>query len=103
LVPQPNGGALKAGGTPGNRGGTGRPPNAFKDFMRRVSDSPEAREHFERVILLGPYGKDGSDFWEAFKLAAAYGYGKPEQVRVIAGDAERPISMGVIHKFPPPK
>ena len=34
LVPQPHGGALKAGGTPGNVGGTGRPPNAVRAVMR---------------------------------------------------------------------
>lgn len=33
-VPQPHGGALNRGGTPGNKGGTGRPPNALREEMR---------------------------------------------------------------------
>jgi hypothetical protein len=35
-VPQPNGGALNAGGTPGNRVGTGRPPNELVAISRCV-------------------------------------------------------------------
>ena len=43
-VQQPHGGALNSGGTPGNRGGTGRPPSE----VRRV-----AREAFaERLPIL---------------------------------------------------
>ena len=34
LVPQPHGGALRTGGTPGNAGGHGRPPNAMRAVMR---------------------------------------------------------------------
>ena len=34
LVPQPHGGALKAGGTPGNVGGTGRPKAELRATLR---------------------------------------------------------------------
>lgn len=33
-IPQPNGGALYAGGVKGNKGGTGRPPNALRALAR---------------------------------------------------------------------
>lgn len=34
LVVQPHGGALKTGGNPGNRGGSGRTPSALRDRLR---------------------------------------------------------------------
>lgn len=34
LIPQPHGGALRAGGKPGNRGGSGVPPSALRDRLR---------------------------------------------------------------------
>lgn len=37
LVPQPNGrGALLSGGQPGNKGGTGRPPNEIRAMLRET-------------------------------------------------------------------
>lgn len=36
LVEQPHGGALLAGGVPGNRGGTGRPPNDVREKLKGV-------------------------------------------------------------------
>lgn len=35
LAPQPHGGALRNGGTPGNKGGTGRPKNEIREAARR--------------------------------------------------------------------
>ena len=35
LAPQPHGGSLRNGGTPGNRGGTGRPKNEIREAARR--------------------------------------------------------------------
>ena len=34
LVPQPTGGFLTPGGTPGNRGGSGRPPSTIREHCR---------------------------------------------------------------------
>jgi hypothetical protein len=36
LIPQEHGGALLAGGVPGNKGGTGRPPNVLRSKSRAV-------------------------------------------------------------------
>lgn len=33
-IPQPHGGALNSGGVPGNKGGTGRPPNEVRALAR---------------------------------------------------------------------
>lgn len=49
-VPQPHGGALNAGGTPGNKGGTGRPPNEFKDFLAKLLDDPKVRDSVEQIL-----------------------------------------------------
>ena len=36
MVVQEHGGALKSGGTPGNKGGTGRPPNELRGTLREI-------------------------------------------------------------------
>ena len=36
MVAQEHGGALKSGGTPGNKGGTGRPPNELRGTLREI-------------------------------------------------------------------
>ena len=36
MVAQEHGGALKAGGTPGNKGGSGRPPNELRGTLREI-------------------------------------------------------------------
>ena len=36
VVPQKHGGALLTGGVPGNKGGTGRPPNELRGSMREI-------------------------------------------------------------------
>lgn len=41
-IPQPHGGALNAGGTPGNAGG-GRPKKAFKQFLAELREDPDAQ------------------------------------------------------------
>lgn len=37
LIPQPHGGALLTGGVPGNKGGTGRPPDWLKALKREAA------------------------------------------------------------------
>ena len=37
-IPQPHGGALNSGGTPGHRGGSGRPPHSIKRRFRDLAD-----------------------------------------------------------------
>ena len=47
LIPQPHGGALKPGGTPGNAGGTGRPPSQIRAALAHSFD--ERRYIYEKI------------------------------------------------------
>ena len=49
-VAQPHGGALNSGGTPGNKGGTGRPPKEFKDWLASLLDDDTVREQAEAIL-----------------------------------------------------
>lgn len=39
LIPQPHGGALLAGGKPGNKGGPGRPKEELREKLARLSEA----------------------------------------------------------------
>ena len=50
-IRQPNGkGALYAGGVPGNKGGTGRPPNWLRDYCDELLARPETKEQVEEIL-----------------------------------------------------
>jgi len=68
MVAQEHGGALKSGGTPGNKGGTGRPPSAIREHCRG--------SFAERVAIL----EDIAD-------------GKPLSMTKIDGDEEITIQV----------
>ena len=68
-IPQKHGGALLAGGQPGNRGGLGKPPSALRERLRgsleqrievleEIADNPDAldRDRIKAVDILGKYG-----------------------------------------------
>lgn len=68
LIPQKHGGALYAGGVPGNRGG-GRPPSAVRrlarlEFEKRIptlakladDDEERTRDRIRAIDVLGKYG-----------------------------------------------
>lgn len=48
-VPAHGNGALKTG-NPGNKGGTGRPPNAFQNFVDEVASHPELQRKVRTVL-----------------------------------------------------
>jgi hypothetical protein len=82
LVPRPNGrGALWSGGTPGNAGGSGRPPDEFKALMRSLADRGA------RALAVASILDDPSNplFLPAAKWATEQGYGKPAQSREVTG------------------
>ncbi len=69
MVRQPHGGALRVGGTPGNRGGAGAPPSELRARLRgsagdriaiaeEIADDPEASnaDRLRAVDLLFKYG-----------------------------------------------
>lgn len=71
LIPQPHGGALYAGGVPGNRGG-GRPPSRIRGIARKAFG--------ERVRLLAEIADDGEesarDRIRAIDVLGRYGLGQ---------------------------
>lgn len=50
MIPQAHGGALLAGGMPGNKGGPGRPPNSETEFWEGCADDPAVQERIREVL-----------------------------------------------------
>jgi hypothetical protein len=50
FVPAHGGGKLNAGGTPGHRGGSGRPPNELKAFWASLLNGEASRNELKRVL-----------------------------------------------------
>lgn len=102
MIPQPHGGALR-NGNPGNKGGTGRPPNAFRAQVAAISDRMKLPEIMgkiaagqERVIetdegeVAIALTKD-TDRIAATKLLWSYAHGQPAQsVDVTSGGETLP-------------
>lgn len=87
LRPQPHGGALRNGGT--NKGGTGRPPDAFKAMCRALACSAEEAA---TTVLGNP---DHPAFVGALKWASEHGYGKPSQTIEHTGEGGGPVQVQV--------
>lgn len=64
-IPQPNGGALYAGGVPGNKGGTGRPPN-----LARYKAGEALVDGVDRMKQLMYGAKEESNQIRAFEALA---------------------------------
>ena len=75
LIPQPNGGALNSGGTPGNKGGTGRPPNLVRQLARE-----KVYAGIPHIAKLMTDAKRDADQIAAFAALARLGI--PNQVEV---------------------
>ena len=84
IVPQPHGGALRVGSKPGNKGGTGRPPAAFKDFLAKLRANPKALEALER----GACDETLKSFGSAWKLITEYDPDKPAARKELSGKVE---------------
>jgi hypothetical protein len=81
LVEQPHGGALLSGGVPGNKGGTGRPPDEFKARMRELVTRAEVEQELETVLGT----RDHPQWLGALKYATEHGYGKPKESLEVSG------------------
>lgn len=66
---------LLPGGKPGNKGGTGRPPNTYKLFLADILESEEHREEFRKVAKNGNHPA----FIAATKHATEHTIGKPKE------------------------
>lgn len=73
-VPQAHGGALNAGGTPGNAGG-GRPPNWLRDFCDDLLASEACKKQVEEILA----DKEHPAFATMWKAAGDRAKGKPAQ------------------------
>lgn len=84
LVKRPNGaGALLSGGVPGNKGGTGRPPDEFKARMRELASAPAVERELVRVMKSARH----REWMNALRYATEHGYGKAkEHVQVDVND-----------------
>ncbi len=81
-MPGRNGGKLLAGGKPGNKGGTGRPPDEFKEAMAQLASRAERLATLE-TILSDP---SHQYFMAALKHCTEYGYGKAKDTQEVKGD-----------------
>lgn len=111
LVPLPNGkGALRKG-NPGNKGGSGRPTDKFKQRMRALlehkrsvkADGPTAKadaefaiEAFLRECLDGQHGE--AAFFRALDRVSDRAVGKVPNVSEIRGSDE-PLRVIVEHQY----
>lgn len=86
-VPQSHGGALNAGGTPGNAGG-GRPQKAFKDFLSELRKDPEVQDALARAAK----DETSTSFRAAHSIMAQYDTEKPAERKVIQLDGPQGIS-----------
>jgi hypothetical protein len=78
MRPGKNGGLLRAGGTPGNKGG-GRPRNAWREFCREMLHDEKVRDALMKRARKGQHA--------TLKLLVAHGEGMPTQKITIDADA----------------
>lgn len=94
LVPQPHGGALRNGGT--NRGGSGRPPDKFRDSLRALACNGATVRRLKK-ILNGGKGVEDSDFLSAYRYVVDRAYGKAPLTHE-GGDERRPLVIRLVHE-----
>lgn len=88
-IPQKHGGALNPGGTKGNRGGPGRPPNAVREALR---------QHGWAFVQAGAaVAKDASHpkWFDYGKFAVEMTEGKPVQAIDAKVQAVIEVSVGL--------
>jgi hypothetical protein len=78
-IPQPHGGALNAGGTPGNKGG--RPRNEFIEWCEELLNDPATREAAAAILK----DKDHRAFKAMFSEVADRVHGKAKQNVELSG------------------
>lgn len=84
-VPQAHGGALQVG-NPGNKGGTGRPPNWLKDWCDELLANDKAKKQVEEILQ----DKDHQAYHQMWKAVSDRAAGKPGLSLEVKGE--------IIHK-----
>lgn len=80
-VPSHGKGKLLTGGMPGNKGGTGRPPDAFKALCQELASGAKTIDNV-KTILGDP---DHPQFLPALRWATEHGYGKAKDSVEVSG------------------
>lgn len=80
-VPQPHGGALNAGGTPGNAGG-GRPPNWLKEWCDDLLADADCKKQVEAILK----DKGHSAYAAMWRAVADRAHGKPTESVTVTGE-----------------
>lgn len=82
-TPQPHGGALNAGGTPGNRGG-GRPPDEYRKLLSEIRDEQGLPVLIKS--LAGALAKSSADTQlRALELLHRHTLPQQREVRLVGG------------------
>jgi hypothetical protein len=68
-----------SGGNPGNKGGTGRPPDEFKRLMSEIASDDVALRTLRKIIA----NADHRHHMSAREYATTRGYGKPKETHEI--------------------
>jgi len=76
VIPVHGNGRLLPGGQPGHRGAGGRPPNSYKDWVKELFESDEARTQIKRIIE----DADHPAFSAVFGKLLVYVLGPPQSV-----------------------
>ncbi|MDP1859503.1 MAG: hypothetical protein Q8K82_12580 [Gemmatimonadaceae bacterium] len=84
MMPGGNGDRLYAGGVPGNKGGTGRPPNEFRARMQELANYADRLGHIEAVLN----DPNHPQWMAALRHVTEHGYGKPAQSVEVSGRFE---------------
>lgn len=92
LIPQPNGGALMSGGTPGNKGG-GRTPNRVREEVRELLHEDGLAELRRRFDKKNIRKISHQDFARYIDTLGKYGIGTKHE---LSGPDDGPLSHGVL-------
>lgn len=104
----PFNGAPLTPGNPGNSGGkkgrSGRPPDEFKEFMRGLVSSADAKKRLKQILKGesvadkdGVLLVDGKLFLDAYKFATERGHGKVPTV-IEGGDERKPLTIRLVRE-----
>lgn len=85
-IPQPHGGALNSGGTPGNKGG-GRPKDEWLQLLRELASTNRTMAGLKQILADPAH----PHYLKALEFAADRGYGKPTQL--VGGDPDQPLRI----------
>lgn len=89
-----NGGRLRTG-NPGNKGGTGRPSNAWRNKLAQLVEDPRVEAQMRRRLK----GKEGAQVAQkTYEYIANQAHGKPVQPVQVGGELTNELIVRVVHE-----